>query len=1217
MRPPANYTGVLLLDPRDPKKKGIKLSTDQKSLVKSVLHLIEERTAPEIDDPLVSEGADTTNDRSKEDGLKQSLSPISSILASGSSSDVQHDLSALVLVLSLEDSSQRTANSLYRYYCFWKASKLGKLIAPRAFRKLRYSILPSSEIKLVGMDNWRKVMCYMDSLLVSMFYSSDSFDFILDSTTDSNLSSALQIQVEELKVMLRFIVSLMRAGEYIPAGIIEQLCLVLNSLGCDLTLSETQQDALQLYEFLAESLSLPLLTMKLDIIHSGKLSMDDDLRLIQERTLLISVPRPILQKSAGHRRGSSVNSNSSKESFDEAYHTITLEECLNDYFNNSVTVRRHLDRKRLRSISRNLTSSIDASELNQYEKMGIVHTKKGTASIDENPGDVGETVTRVTSPVTPHILTNSINFGGQFALSSPSALAAVSPTASAESATPSVAESAAVSTGISTVSTNITTGDGGDRASQVGSINKVSERIEASRTRSSTIVSVLNNVPLADTSRLTRRASSVSNSEVTLPAWMFLQLLPYYTDPSFALKFENHEEIYRSRNARSRTIDSADSAAVSAGKAAAMNSSNGDDCFLSMSEFDRRFCDKRPVVPICLKRYAWDNHGRSHKIRRKVQVPEVMRLPYFIAPDRTKPGFVDFRRNSDNKAPCGSFMLVLESCVCHRGVSVDSGHYVSLTRKAPFNVAEIRARKSDESSTSKDWLLFNDLMSSGKKVTEISFSDAMASEDPYILFYKIVEIDEDSDDVSSLGTARGDQDKYGSTLDKPARSALDTASGEQSLTSRNHSTTSQNSEKPIHFAERDERTVGVVPSSSSLVFTSFQSSRTPDLNVTDIDKFLKGLAAPAVSRTDLQELHIDSSESTSSLINRRFGRFALGNKSRSRSISRENDIQLSLLQDISPTEQFYLDIFCMYYWYQCAPDGSYVPSLDFYSDPGVELVTKEQINQAIATEEAADGGFMDRLNTTLQSLKKRGSIAGSSSASSLKGHHYHYHHHHHHPHYSKHHNQEKGLDAATGGDRGGVKTPVSNIAIDTSSPAALSANVLTPVADDSYRITTSGLNSYNVSSTSTSDRCSLSANDSLEGPSGPLAIDPLAIDPLAIDPTLSPETLVISSPTETVNNISNLAPGSITSAVSASSISVASDSTGYMSSPAASKVSSKVSSANMSPEPNLPPSTFTRQVGSDGATEDKMSELLSGTSMAPPTSSKKHKKKKSRKYAYT
>lgn len=84
-----------------------------------------------------------------------------------------------------------------------------------------------------------------------------------------------------------------------------------------------QQDASEAFAFITDKLDLPLLTLKTDIFHSGKEDAKDDHKFITERMLDVAIPENIPQGE-----------------------TITLEMCLEEYFNNRVEVKRHLMQRR-------------------------------------------------------------------------------------------------------------------------------------------------------------------------------------------------------------------------------------------------------------------------------------------------------------------------------------------------------------------------------------------------------------------------------------------------------------------------------------------------------------------------------------------------------------------------------------------------------------------------------------------------------------------------------------------------------------------------------------------------------------------------------------------------------------------------------------------------------------------------------------------------------
>ncbi|GMM28785.1 hypothetical protein DAMA08_015010 [Martiniozyma asiatica (nom. inval.)] len=730
MKPPQDYKGPLLFD--DGKRPLFRPSFEQKSLMKQVTVLL------------------------------------SGVMGKAAAKEtaIQRTIGVFIQLLKAESNSPRNLSLIFKFTRFFQLSVDGSLILPKG----EYKQPKQKPIELIGMDNYLKTTCYLDALLVALFFSNSMYDFLLDKDNDPSLSLELQKEVNELKVMLRFIVNLLRAGEMIPTVIMYQLLLVLNSLGCDIALSGKQQDSLQIFEFIMESLSLPLMTIKLDIIHSGELNISDDLRLIGERTLLISIP-----------------SNHPNESDEKA---IDLQTCLDTYFNNSVVVRRHLNRKinlgnntgTLGSFeeSKNLAesnqdesqcveNSIDAvddssvivydeDEIESYRKHGILTSSNDISKLESSSSPSLYSVTplplafnepiEASDPLEMSISPNHSIATMRDPVTTVNYMQSKSPNLDSVinfNMQNNTSNNTTINNGVEnnfdiTMNNNINNSNSNtnqsDNKSTVSytqmtkSFRNMSEKLDRQRTRSSTLVSVLNNVAV-NNKKLTRRSSSISNAEVSLPAWMYMQLLPYYTDPNIKLTFENHEEFYRRRTSRSKTIDSTQSPPV-----IDFDKNNIDQ----RDYFENRFGSRRPIVPICLKRYTWNERGQSVKIKRKVNIPEVIMYPFFIAEDYKKQGFVDFKRTFDHKAPFGSFMLVLQGCVCHRGNTINSGHYISFTRNKSFNGDYLTKLLSGNNSTSKDWLLFNDLEVGSDKVTYKSLNELLENEDPYLLFYEIIDL---------------------------------------------------------------------------------------------------------------------------------------------------------------------------------------------------------------------------------------------------------------------------------------------------------------------------------------------------------------------------------------------------------------------------------------------------------------------------------------------
>lgn len=422
--------------------------------------------------------------------------------------------------------------------------------------------LCGNKIKLMGAENWENVMCYMNALLFSMFAKLDSFEPVL-----FLLNHSPNPLVGRLSALLRVYVNLLRMGSIITTDISQAICECLSALGFSDAMSHRQQDCAPLFEFLTETLAMPLLTFRVEIQHSGK-SDDDDRRYSKERILFVSLP--------DLPEGS------------DTHDPFTLEECLEHYFNNSISVRRELQRR----------ATLDSLRRISEGDIGI----RANGSIDH-------------TDVKPE--------GG-------------------------IAEPM---------------------------FNPRSAHVRV-RTRSSTLsvwsIKSIENKP----------------KEVMLPAWMLLRLLPFYTDDNDA--------------------------------------SGGPETIARNSV---EFANRRPVLPICLKRYLYSQQGsKGKRSLRQIIIPPVIDLPLFV--------------DSDTGDSGAGFKLILESAVCHRGASIESGHFVSAVRvnSSPEN-------ETIEQSLAAQWYLYDDMKKT--RVVVKTFKELFDSEWPYFLFYRLVASNDDKDGFRS------------------------------------------------------------------------------------------------------------------------------------------------------------------------------------------------------------------------------------------------------------------------------------------------------------------------------------------------------------------------------------------------------------------------------------------------------------------------------------
>lgn len=199
----------------------------------------------------------------------------------------------------------------------------------------------------------------------------------------------------------------------------------------------------------------------------------------------------------------------------------------------------------------------------------------------------------------------------------------------------------------------------------------IQERYGPVRTVSGSTLNQVN----TDTSGRSRAGSL--RKTVMMPGWQFFSLIPWYTD----------------------------------------NTPSND------AQVAAHFSSKRPVLGLCLKRYTFKD-GRPARLGTYIDIPVEIGLPHFIQEDHVQDG-TNF----------GNFKLSLQSVVCHRGASVDSGHYIALTR------GTTRSSETESVEDPKHWLRFDDL--APQRITLVDINKALHEETPYLLFYQIQPIDEE------------------------------------------------------------------------------------------------------------------------------------------------------------------------------------------------------------------------------------------------------------------------------------------------------------------------------------------------------------------------------------------------------------------------------------------------------------------------------------------
>lgn len=352
----------------------------------------------------------------------------------------------------------------------------------------------------------------------------------------------------------------------------------------------------------------------MDLYHTGTEDDPDDHKYIHERLLEVAVPDP----PADGR-------------------SVSLEDCLESYFNNQVDVRRYM---------------------NVLERSNTMSSVRSDHSpLSEKESEIGELSQSLpSSPVSP--------------LASP--LSPVSPGGRVRS--PSIIRHIVIEG-----SDKDAVHDFSDSHSKRGSIRK----------------------------------GKVIKREVSMKAWQFFNLirpLPIY------LHFPSHLN------------SSPDIPRVLIGNIAWVTGRNSHSS-------DGRIPDNLslcPAVTISLKRYGMSADGKPIRKNTLVDIPLDIRLPHFIEDDRIPEEGPMIRK----------FKLSLQSGLCHRGDSLNAGHYIAFVREAtpiPDGDYQSTRRQSDSANPPRyledKWLRFDDLAS--PRVQEVNIQELLKKEMPYLLFYRV------------------------------------------------------------------------------------------------------------------------------------------------------------------------------------------------------------------------------------------------------------------------------------------------------------------------------------------------------------------------------------------------------------------------------------------------------------------------------------------------
>lgn len=492
-----------------------------------------------------------------------------------------------------------------------------------------------SHVRLLGAVNRDAVTCYLDALLFAMFARLDSFEaMVYDSFED--------MPRRKLAGLLRLWVNMLRSGRLITTDITMHLQNAMADCGWADAAKLKQQDPSEAFTFITGQLELPLLTLKMDLYHTGKEDPQDDHKFVNERLLEVAILDAPLE-------GNSV---------------ITLEDCLEHYFNNRIEVKRHLENRRRNTLKS--THSVEA-DYSKVDKEPAMHVEV----VEVSPDSPLVQSPRPETPMDPSTPSQSKD-----------PLERLRPTS------------------------------GRKRTDSIFSQRRVElmgidpEELKATET---------NPAPEGRERKMSTR------TEVLMPAWQFFKLLPWYTDhlPTSDAQVAAH------------------------------------------------FAKKRPVLGICLKRYSYSMTGEAKRRNDYVDIPLEIAVPNFVSDD-----------NMDDEGPLvGNFRLMLQSVVCHRGISVHSGHYITLCRGRAGHPQQARESQSDRPSSSESdsgfdgpWMRFDDLAK--ERVSQVDINEALKQETPYLLFYQVQPIGEDGHSIHDLpsyaeATSRSQSDATNPETEKP------------------------------------------------------------------------------------------------------------------------------------------------------------------------------------------------------------------------------------------------------------------------------------------------------------------------------------------------------------------------------------------------------------------------------------------------------------------
>ncbi|KAF7541359.1 hypothetical protein G7Z17_g11970 [Cylindrodendrum hubeiense] len=711
-------------------------------------------------------------------------------------------------------------------------------------------------IDMVGAENRGNVTCYLDALLFAMFSKIDAFECMLKTDFPEDDSRA------KLVTLLRMWVNMLRTGKLIHTDLTKLIQDALADSGWSDARMLEQQDTSEAFAFITETLQLPLLSLQVDLFHQGKRDKDDH-KVVYERLLNLAIPPDPEEKG------------------------IKLEDCLEEYFNAQVDVQR--DSEEAKKASLQEMSRSDLPRLVHRDTIRLITEEMGessTPTVTASPIAMSPLQRTPTNEKQPP-LSNSESKPEEESKkpeeelkpeedlkpedskpedSTPEDAKAENPTLEESKLEESKLEESKLeeskleeSKSEESKSPDGTPGEGQNgKAVGLAPEPVAPQNKPAVRARSQ---SVIQRVLLDEQGRPSspdnptmlqkamRKGSTVVKA-VTIPAWQFFRLIPWHALAS---------------NEPRSNVD------------VALN------------------FDQRPVVGICLKRYAMTESGQPKRHNTFIDIPDSLRLPHFMMGDDPK--------IEEDPNPLSDYKLVLQSVICHRGDSLQSGHYIAFSRVAPKLLTKNRRHDFDPPPDYEEaqWVRFDDLQIE-KRVTYVNdIRQSLKDEMPYLLFYQIVpmvEVTAPSVEDTETEPPSYNESKISIEL-PPTPTRIDSNQlgilGQDEGYFDNTPTAASSQlfpSKPPSIrlssdSERQPRRSGEMMDSH---FGSLLGdSRRPSVNWTDSRS-----VTPAVTPNSHSPAVTPSEESTSSRLSRAASRFTKVNRSRPSSQTGENRISFSM-----------------------------------------------------------------------------------------------------------------------------------------------------------------------------------------------------------------------------------------------------------------------------------------------------------------------------------